>query len=207
MRTPPPPRIDRETADRLLDGDPVALDRAGRLAGPLRALRSPAQPEEIAGEPAAMTAFRATAGIGAEARTGGRPRLGAALARLLTVKAAAVVAATGLGGVALAAGTGALSNPLVGTPDTPPATHAPGSPSPVRPAPAVPVPTPSHPAGGDGTGGGPPADPADDSASSADPAGTARASPNPAGTTPPSADPAGTARASPNPASSPPAGH
>ncbi|MFI7550397.1 hypothetical protein ACIBQ2_11660 [Micromonospora sediminimaris] len=50
------------------------------------------------------------------------------LAKLLTVKAATVIAATGLGGVALAAGTGALPNPLV-DPTTRPTTQAPAAPT------------------------------------------------------------------------------
>ncbi|MEV6690336.1 hypothetical protein AB0M35_02500 [Micromonospora sp. NPDC051196] len=57
--TIPTRRIDRDTADLLLDGDPVALNRAGRLAAMLRALCGPARPHELAGEPAAVAAFLA----------------------------------------------------------------------------------------------------------------------------------------------------
>jgi hypothetical protein len=67
-----------------------------------------------------------------------------ALAKLLTVKAAAatttIIAATGVGGVALAASTGVLPNPLVDTPATPSATHAPATPG-------SPTATTPHPAG------------------------------------------------------------
>ncbi|AEB43104.1 MULTISPECIES: hypothetical protein [Micromonospora] len=55
----PTRQIDRDTADLLLDGDPVALSRVGRLAATLRALRGPARPGELAGEPAAVAAFLA----------------------------------------------------------------------------------------------------------------------------------------------------
>ncbi|MBQ1051245.1 hypothetical protein KBX50_22570 [Micromonospora sp. C51] len=128
--------MDRETAERLLDADPVALSQAGPLAAPLRAARGPARHDEMAGEHLAVAAFRAAADLAPEPRPRRESMLKITLGKLLTVKAAAVVAATGLGGVALAAGTGTLPNPLVG-PTTRPATHAP----------AAPTATPSHPAG------------------------------------------------------------
>ncbi|WP_131308411.1 hypothetical protein [Micromonospora zingiberis] len=134
----PTRRIDRNTAELLLDGDLVALSRAGRLAGTLRALCGPARPYELAGEQAAVAAFLATADF---VPTPGLPEptpLRKALARTLTVKATIVVAATGLGGVALAAGTGALPTPLIGTPAAPPATHAPAPYVPGPPHPAAP---------------------------------------------------------------------
>ncbi|MGW0506998.1 hypothetical protein [Micromonospora sp. NPDC003241] len=59
MSPAPPRRRDRHVVDRLLDGDPVALRRAGRLAAPLRAARAPARRDELAGEQAAVAAFRA----------------------------------------------------------------------------------------------------------------------------------------------------
>ncbi|MEU6020546.1 hypothetical protein [Micromonospora sp. NPDC047134] len=55
----PTRRLDRDTADLLLDGDPNALNRAGRLAALLRALCGPARPHELEGEPAAVAAFLA----------------------------------------------------------------------------------------------------------------------------------------------------
>ncbi|MCZ7420725.1 MULTISPECIES: hypothetical protein [unclassified Micromonospora] len=128
--------MDRKTADRLLDADPVALSQAGPLAAPLRAARGPARPDEMAGEHLAVAAFRAAADLAPESRPRRESMLRSTLAKLLTVKAATVVAATGLGGVALAAGTGALPDPVV-DPTTRPATHAP----------AAPTATPSLPAG------------------------------------------------------------
>ncbi len=155
MSNSPPRRIDRETANRLLDGDPDALSRAGRLAAPLRAARGQAHRLELAGEQAALAAFRAAADLASERRPPRKSMLKIALAKLLTVKAAAVAAATGLGGVALAAGTGVLPNPLFGPPATPPATHAPATHAPATPVPATPAPatpgtTPSHPDGRSG---------------------------------------------------------
>ena len=146
MSNSPPRRIDRETASRLLDGDPDALSRAGRLTAPLRAARGPAHRHELAGEPAALAAFRAAADLASERRPRRKSMLKIALAKLLTVKAAAAVAATGLGGVALAAGTGALPNPLF----APPATHVPATHVPATHAPATPGTTPSHPDGRSG---------------------------------------------------------
>ncbi|MEG3632187.1 hypothetical protein [Micromonospora palythoicola] len=128
--------MDRKTADRLLDADPVALSQAGPLAAPLRAARGPARHDEMAGEHLAVAAFRAAADLAPEPRPRRESMLRITLAKLLTVKAATVVAATGVGGVALAAGTGALPNPLV-DPTTRPATQAP----------AAPTATPSLPAG------------------------------------------------------------
>ncbi|MFF0722766.1 hypothetical protein [Micromonospora sp. NPDC003816] len=61
MSHAPPRRRDRHLVDRLLDGDPVALRRAGRIAAPLRAARAPARRDELAGEQAAVAAFRAAA--------------------------------------------------------------------------------------------------------------------------------------------------
>ncbi|MEV6810591.1 hypothetical protein [Micromonospora sp. NPDC051296] len=151
MSKPSLRRIDRKTADRLLDGDPDALSRAGRLAALLRAARGPAHRDELAGEQAALAAFRVSADHAPEPRPPRESRLKIALARLITGKAA-VVAATGLGGVALAAGTGALPDPLFGPPATPPARHAPATEPPATqalttPASTTPGATPSHPNG------------------------------------------------------------
>jgi hypothetical protein len=130
-----PRRIDRDTAERLLDGIPAAFDVAGPLAAPLAAATAPAHPDELAGERAALVAFRA-----AQLDPVPRPRrlsmLKITLAKLLTVKAAAVMAAAGLGGIALAAGTGVLPVQLTETPATPPA---------VSDAPAKPTDLPSRP--------------------------------------------------------------
>ncbi|BCJ58352.1 hypothetical protein Jiend_17740 [Micromonospora endophytica] len=136
MNNPPPRSMDRDTAERLLDGDPVALSRAGRLAVPLRAARGPIRPDELAGEQAALAAFVAAADLTRRPAPRREPMLKIFLTKLLTAKAASVIAATGLGGVALAGGTGVLPNPLV-DPATPPATHAPAAPGSDRPQPTT----------------------------------------------------------------------
>ena len=107
--------IDRRTAERLLD-----RARAGRPAGgdPLVDLlalaAAPAGRDELAGESAALAAFRAARPVPAD-RPRRRSMIKTTLAKVLTLKAAAVLAATAAGGVALAASTGALPNPLNGT--------------------------------------------------------------------------------------------
>lgn len=138
MSTQPPRRIDRDTAEHLLDGDPAVLCRVGRLAAPLHAVRAPAHPDELVGEQAALAAFQAAADLSPVPQPRRLSMLKIALAKLLTVKASAtIIAATGAGGVALAASTGALPNPLVDTP----AVHVPATPT------AIPTVTPSLPAG------------------------------------------------------------
>ena len=139
--------LDRETAERLLSGEPPgAVDGAGReqaehLAGTLRALSAgpPLTSDELPGEAAAVAAFRkaraeradATA---ARAATGGQDAAGITEAGLVRIGtpggggtarrprwarparfAMAAVLAVGMaGGVALAAGTGALRAPFGG---------------------------------------------------------------------------------------------
>lgn len=133
-----PQRIDQDTAERLLGGLPATLQEAGPLAVPLAAARAPAMAQELAGEQTALAAFQAAAHLDDPVPQPRRPSmLKTTLAKLLTVKAAAV-AALGVGGVALAASTGVVPTPLGSTPTTPPASHAP----------AAPTTTPSHPAAG-----------------------------------------------------------
>ena len=123
--------IVRHTAERMLDGA-----RSGRRGGgdPLADLlalaAAPAARDELAGEAAALAAFRAACPAPAE-RTRRPSRLRTTMAKALTLKAAAVLAATAAGGVALAASTGALPNPLVGTTQSAPgvAGHVGGRPS------------------------------------------------------------------------------
>ncbi|MFJ5729653.1 hypothetical protein [Streptomyces paradoxus] len=141
--------LDRETAERLLSGEPPgAVDGAGReqaehLARTLRALSAepPLTSEELPGEAAAVAAFRkaraeradATA---ARAATGGQDAAGITEAGLVRIGtpggsgagtarrprwarparfALAAVLAVGMaGGVAIAAGTGALRAPFGG---------------------------------------------------------------------------------------------
>jgi hypothetical protein len=102
-----PVPINASTADRLLEGETV--DGCERLAHLLAAASAPGLPEELAGQDAALEAFRT-------ARRAPFPRTRklsmfarSRAARFLTIKAAAVVVVVGgIGGVALAAGTGNL---------------------------------------------------------------------------------------------------
>jgi hypothetical protein len=125
-------RIDRVTAEQLLRGVPVdASDgvRGGgverRLAGVLAAAAAPVRVGELAGEEAAVAAFR-EARLGPAVESRRQSMIQSALAKLLTVKVAALtIGFTALGGVALAAGTGTLPTPL----DKGPSAHPTSSPS------------------------------------------------------------------------------
>ncbi|MEU8661997.1 hypothetical protein [Actinoplanes philippinensis] len=100
--------MDRRTADRLLRGD-----RTGHpLDQVLAAATAPATARELAGEADVMAAFR-TAGL-APAPRRRSSLLRSAVARLLTLKVVVVALGTSatIGGVALAANTGALPGPL-----------------------------------------------------------------------------------------------
>ncbi len=88
-----------------------------RLAELLQAAAAPASPADMRGEAAALAAFRAARREVHDPRS--VPFMNR-VARVLTVKAAALtIAVTGMGGVALAAGTGALpvpsDTPIVGS--------------------------------------------------------------------------------------------
>jgi hypothetical protein len=107
-----PRPIDASTAERLLAGGHGPQPVADVL---LRAA-APGTPGELAGEEAAVVAFRMATLYGQPAARASTPTTWGR--RLLTVKAAAIgLAVVTAGGVALAAGTGALPNPLeFGTP-------------------------------------------------------------------------------------------
>ncbi len=113
MSTYRPRRIDRDDAERMLRGGPVA-PQAGSdpLADLLAAVAAPARADELAGEEAAVTAFR-EARLVPVTQLRREPMIKTALAKLLTVKiAVAAVAATTVGGVAVAATTtGVLPSP------------------------------------------------------------------------------------------------
>ncbi|GAA4242992.1 hypothetical protein GCM10022255_000170 [Dactylosporangium darangshiense] len=106
-------RLTTGTAERLLagaNGDPVD-DQYHLLAAVLAASAGPARPAELAGLDQAVDGFRT-----AQLRPVPHPRrqsvVKTALLKLLTVKAAAIATIVVGGGVALAATTGALPNPL-----------------------------------------------------------------------------------------------
>ena len=126
-------RIDRDTAEALLAGVPEARRGTGRLGEHLAAAAAPGHPHELAGRAAALAAFRA-------ARLHPTPGLRrtsvikTAVAKLLTVKAAALLTVFAAGGVALAATTGTLPDSLAGLPvGAPKSAHASARPTPSHP--------------------------------------------------------------------------
>jgi hypothetical protein len=103
-------RISARTAEDLLNGTDVDA-RYVRLAAVLHAAAGPTRPGELAGRQRAVTAFHCARRNPAPFPR--RQAMRTALLKLLTVKAAVVGAVVvGTGGVALAASTGALPNPL-----------------------------------------------------------------------------------------------
>jgi hypothetical protein len=108
-------RMDRATAEQFLQGDRATPSSGhSRLAELLAAASAPAHPAELAGESAATAAF--TAARHSPPSPARRPSMiQLTLAKLLTVKVAAIaagVAFAGVGGVALAASTGVLPAPI-----------------------------------------------------------------------------------------------
>ena len=103
---------------RLPDDDlPGALptgDPYDRLSDVLAAAAGPASPAELAGEAAAVAAFRAAHPAPARAEIRRKPVMKSTFATRLSIKAAvAAIAVTSMGGVALAA-TGNMPSPLPG---------------------------------------------------------------------------------------------
>jgi hypothetical protein len=104
-------RISARTAEDLLNGAGVDAEHQ-RLAQVLRAVAGPAQPGELAGRQDALAAF-GRARLRPDPLQRRQSMIKTAVVKLLTVKAVAVAAlVVGTGGVALAASTGALPNPL-----------------------------------------------------------------------------------------------
>jgi hypothetical protein len=115
--------FDRDTAEQLLGGLPTSRPAGGSdaLADLLAAAAAPARNHELAREHEARGAFRA-ARLSPVTQPRRRPMIRTSLARVLTLKIAAVAAAAlAAGGVALAAGTGHLPSHLGGAN---PAAHA-----------------------------------------------------------------------------------
>ncbi|MBG0565773.1 hypothetical protein [Actinoplanes aureus] len=119
-------------------GRPIVLPPGHPLSELLAAVTAPGATHELAGEDAAVAAFRAT-----RTRTPVRARRGSWVGRLLTLKVAAAAVATmvTVGGMALATRTGALNGPVAPAASTvsvdpaTPATPAPAaSPRPGPPA-------------------------------------------------------------------------
>ena len=112
------PHVDRDTAERL-----VAGHGAGPVALVLRAAAAPAHAGELAGEHAAVAAFREAAAV---APVPHRSVFRRSVAKALTIKAVLVVGIAGSTGVVLAASEGALPVPWSNTPaDVPGSTTTP----------------------------------------------------------------------------------
>jgi hypothetical protein len=114
-------RIGRDTAEQLLGSIPAGRRPSDPLVRLLAAAGAQAQPGELRGEAAALAAFRAAdlatdlaSDLPARATVGRRSRVRKTFTRLLTLEVGAILAVTTVGGVALAATTGALPNPLHG---------------------------------------------------------------------------------------------
>ncbi len=126
------PRASRQDIEQMLDGAPARADATRPLAALLHAATAPAHPKELAGEQAALAAFEA-----AQLDPVPIPRrqnvLKSTLAKILTVKAAIILAAAaGTTGVVLASTSGALTStdgPSQQRPAHPRATHSPTHPS------------------------------------------------------------------------------
>ncbi len=126
------------------------LQRAGKHAGPagqrrlaalVAATTVPARAGELDGEAAALAAFRAARLNPIPERRRRPSMLKTTLAKLLTVKVGALCVATlSVGGVAVAASTGALPGPLHHNPPSASASHPDTRPS------GVPSVRPNHPA-------------------------------------------------------------
>lgn len=108
-------RIDRSTAERLLRGESVGPDH---LTGLLAATVPLVEGRELAGEEAAMAAFR-EARLAPASPLRRKSMIKTALAKLLTLKVAAVaLTAAAAGGVMLAARTGHMPGPSAGAATT-----------------------------------------------------------------------------------------
>jgi hypothetical protein len=149
--------MDPDRAEQLIAGAGDPSDPVARL---LAAVRAPAMAEELAREEHAVVAFRMSRWSADTMRHAGPPRQRRGWARAFGVKGLAIGLGTAiaLGGVALAATTGVLPNPLTditsdnGTSDAPrTSSAAPGSTQRTEPAPGQSVGSPTaHP--GQGTG-------------------------------------------------------
>src|SRR5512139_3759169 len=128
MSTHRPDRLDRFTAERLLRGERIDADQAGteQLADLIAAAAAPAEAGELAGEEAAVAAFREARLVPALQQRR-RSMIKVALAKALTLKVglvAVTATAAATGGVTLAASTGHLPAALGGTKPVP--SHTPG---------------------------------------------------------------------------------
>jgi hypothetical protein len=111
MSTHRSPRLDRHTTEQLLGGAPATTEATRPLAALLHAAAAPAHPEELSGEWAAVAAFDGAARLEPAPRPRSLDVLRSTLARVLTVKAAVILAAAaGTTGVVLVSTTGVLNH-------------------------------------------------------------------------------------------------
>jgi hypothetical protein len=104
--------VDRRTAEQLLDRGASGIPGGHPpLAALLAAAAVPGRPHELAREPATIAAFR-TATLHPTPQARRRSVIKTAVTKVITIKTLTVVATTTVGGVALAASTGALPSPL-----------------------------------------------------------------------------------------------
>lgn len=138
MSRKPSRQLDEAVAERLLRGETVTGYEP--LARMLAAASAPGRAEELSGEPAARAAFRHARRVPGPSRRSS-PTARSVLAKIFTIKAAAVMLAAGsIGGVTLAAGTGNL--PTAPPRHTPESTQESARPT-DTPRPAAPRPAPS----------------------------------------------------------------
>jgi hypothetical protein len=102
MSTQPARGHDRHSGDDL----PAGVD-GDRLAAVLRAAAAPAHPGELAGEDAALAAFR----VAAETEPSQPSMVRTVLAKVLTIKAVVLLAVAGSAGIVVAATGGVLPTP------------------------------------------------------------------------------------------------
>ena len=130
MSNDQPPRVSRRCVEQLLDGAPAPTEATRPLAALLRAAAAPAHQTELSGEQAALAAFEAAAQLDPVPSPRRQNVLKSTLAKILTVKAAVILAAAaGTTGVVLASTSGTLTSttsPSEHRPaDHPPAVHSP----------------------------------------------------------------------------------
>jgi hypothetical protein len=118
------PGIDRDAAERLLRGAPADPGAAGTdpLAALLAAAAAPAREDELAGEPAALAAFREAS----HTRPSWPARARTAIGKAVTVKIGVIVAAAAVGGVAVAGAAVTVAPAVIGAGGGPSASPAPG---------------------------------------------------------------------------------
>ncbi|MGX1883341.1 hypothetical protein [Streptomyces sp. NPDC055287] len=146
--------LDKETAERLLRGEPVgpvgdhARAQAERLSAALDGVARAGGRDagELPGEAAALAAFRKVRAASPEdfatVRIGRRAAVPVRWARPVRLGLAGAIAGVALGGVAVAAGTGVLPSPFGPSTDPAPATSvsAAATPPPVTPGATTPEP-------------------------------------------------------------------